>query len=110
MLLDQQGAGFNLSLTGAKTHASAAFTRVLTSVALSVVAGPYLQVVVVHLAVGLVVVWVVHLIQEIDGEPPGQTGLGHKDMLPQTRRVNTLTNKQQILSPRQTKWTLEAFT
>lgn len=47
-------------------------------------AGPYLQVVVVRLAVGLVVVWVAHLIQQIDGEPPGQTGLGHKRVLPQT--------------------------
>lgn len=58
--------------------------------------GPHLQVVVVGLAVGLVVVWVVHLIQEIHGEPPGQTGLGHKHVLPQTRRVDAFTNEQRF--------------
>lgn len=39
------------------------------------------------------VVWVVHLVQEINGEPPGQTSLGHKHMLKQNRRVST-TDKQ----------------
>lgn len=43
--------------------------------------GHYLKVVIVHLAVMLVVVWVVHFIEEINSEPPCQTYLGYIHVL-----------------------------
>lgn len=41
----------------------------------------YLKVVVIRLTIMLVVVGVVHLVQEVDGEPPGQARLRHIHML-----------------------------
>lgn len=45
----------------------------------------YLKIIIIHLTVMLVVVWVVHLIEELNSEPPRQARLGHKHMLEETR-------------------------
>lgn len=48
--------------------------------------GNYLKIIIIHLTEMLVVVWVIHLIQEVDSESPCQTRLGHKHMLQQTHK------------------------
>ena len=54
--------------------------------------GGYLQVVVVHLAKGLVVVRVVHLVQQLHRHTPAQPRLAHKHMLHTRTHTHTQLN------------------